>query len=76
MVCIPPTYCHSNAEYPFGDTHIHLLQPTLTKYPPKEKINNLIDNNTKWDGIGFLVQREPKYPYKLIFTPVSELKKK
>lgn len=77
MVCTPPdTQPAGDEPYILGQRITHFLQPTITRYPPKEKKMNLIENDNKWIGDAYLVQREDSYPFKLIFTPVSELKVK
>lgn len=76
MVCIPPKNMnpldmpYKEMQEPFP----HLLQPTLAKYPPTDKKKNLMDNDDKWIGTAYLVQREDKYPYRLIYTRTNELK--
>lgn len=50
------------------------LQPTTQKYPPKDKIQALKDNDHKWIGVAYLVQPDyskPRHP--LLFRKVSEL---
>lgn len=75
MVCIPPTKPTNQEPYPeMREYKPHMLQPTLTKYPPREKKLHLLINDAKWKGVAYLVQREQNYPYKLIFTRTCDLK--
>lgn len=75
LVCTPPDRQPAGDEpYHLSDRETHFLQPTLAKYPPRDKKLGLIENHGKWIGRDFLVQREPKYPFRLIFTPVENLK--
>lgn len=50
------------------------LQPTTQKYPPKEKIKTLKDNDSKWIGVAYLVQIDYDHPrHQLKFTKVVDL---
>jgi len=75
LVCTPPRneWKVCPCPFPLYENVVHMLQPTLVRYPPKSKLQNLKDNNHKWAGKAYLVQREPK-TWKLIFTAVSDLK--
>ncbi len=75
LVCNPPTAPPIGDEpYHLADRITHFLQPTIQKYPAKDKKLNLIKNHGKWKGRDFLVQRQNKHPFKLIFTPIQCLK--
>lgn len=75
MVCIPPVNPTLMEPYPeMREYRVHLLQPTIAKYPDTEKKMNLLMNDSKWLGSAYLVQREDKYPFKLIYTRTCDLK--
>lgn len=75
MVCTPPSTPPTGDEpYVLGDRTVHMLQPTVVKYPPRWKKQGLKDVHGKWMGRDFLVQRQQKAPFKLIFTRVECLK--
>jgi len=74
LVCIPSRAPLGDVPYKEMEDYVpHLLQPTLAKYPPKDKKKNLSDNDGRWAGIAYLVQREDKYPWRLIYTKTYEL---
>lgn len=75
MVCIPPIVKTYNEPYPeMLEYTTHLLQPTLAKYPPTDKKQALVDNDGKWHGTAYLVQRQDAHPWKLIYTRTNQLK--
>ena len=75
LICIPPTNPTNSEPYPeMREYRPHLLQPTLAKYVPKDKKMELLISDNKWNGVAYLVQRQSKYPYKLIFTRTCDLK--
>ena len=75
LVCTPPYITPFDLPpYLLGEKTTHFLQPTLAKYLPRDKKQGLIENNLRWMGRAFVVQRKDEYPFELIFTSVHDLK--